>query len=175
MQKKLQVRTENDFDDYLKWGGMPQRFEEPDEDGLVDYFNALYNSIVEKDIFGNHKKIDKDEFLKISKYILSSVGHSFSALSIAKYLKNETKKDPNIYSKTINNYCAYLKECYFVNECNPFYLKGRVALKGTRKFYIMDVGLKTALGDVVEFDESFNLESVIYNELVYRGYKVFYR
>ena len=50
-----------------------------------------------------------------------------------------------------------------------------MALKGTRKFYIMDVGLKTALGDVVEFDESFNLESVIYNELVYRGYKVFYR
>jgi len=166
--------NDSEFSSYLKWGGMPQRFEEIDENGLIFYFNALFKSIVEKDVFGTHKKIDKNDFINLSKYILSSTGRLFSSLAIAKYLKNEKKKDPKIYSQTINNYCEYLKECYFINECNSYYINGRSALKGTRKFYIVDVGLKTALGNFIEFDESFNLETIIYNELIYRGYKVSY-
>ena len=77
----------DEFFDFLKNGGMPQRYEEIDEDGVGDYLISLYNSIIEKDVFGNHKKINKNDFNNISKYIISTSGKIFSSLSIVKYLK----------------------------------------------------------------------------------------
>lgn len=167
--------NENDFDEYLQYGGLPQRFEEIDFDGVKDYLNALYESIIEKDVFGTHSKISKAEFLNVSKYIISTTGKQFSALSIAKYLKDKKPSDEQKkYSETINNYAKYLEECYFLTECKPAYLKGKERLNGLMKYYPVDVGLRNALGNILEFDDTFSLECVIFNELRYRGYKVQY-
>ncbi len=78
------------------------------------------------------------------------------------------------FSETVNNYAKYLEECYFLRECKPYYLKGKEALNGTKKYYTIDCGLRNALGNVLEFDDTFALEGIVYNELVYRGYEVRY-
>ena len=141
---------DDDFDDYIKNGGMPQRFEEIDDDGVRQYLLDLYSSIIEKDVYGTHSRISRKDFENISRYIISSTGRTFSALSIARYLKdtlpsNEQKK----FAETVNNYAKYLEECYFLTECRPYYLKGKEALKGTKKYYPIDVGLRAALGNVI--------------------------
>lgn len=166
---------DNDFDDYIKFGGMPQRFEEIDDNGVREYLTALYDSIIEKDVYGVHKKISKKDFENVSKYIISTTGKLFSALSIAKYLKNTLASDEQKkFSETVINYAKYLEECYFLRECKPYYLKGKEALNGTKKYYAIDSGLRNALGNVLEFDDTFALEGIVYNELVYRGYEVRY-
>lgn len=166
---------EDDLDDYLKNGGMPQRFEELDEDGVRQYLLDLYSSIIEKDVYGNHPKISKKDFEAVSRYIISTSGRVFSALSIAKYLKDSLPSDvQKSFSETVNNYAKYLEECYFLTECRPYYLKGKEALKGAKKYYPIDVGLRAALGNVTDLDETFALKGIIYNELLYRGYTVKY-
>ncbi len=166
---------DDDFDDYIKNGGMPQRFEEVDDDGVRQYLLDLYSSIIEKDVYGTHSRISRKDFENISSYIISSTGRTFSALSIAKYLKDTLPSDEQKkFSETVNNYAKYLEECYFLTECRPYYLKGKEALKGTKKYYPIDVGLRAALGNVIDLDDTFALEGVIFNELLYRGYTVRY-
>lgn len=167
--------TENDFDEFIEFGGMPQRYEEIDDNGIRQYLTDLYNSIIKKDVYGVHKKISKKDFENVSKYIISTTGKLFSALSIAKYLKNTlTSDEQKKFSETVNNYAKYLEECYFLTECRPFYLKGKEALNGTKKYYAIDTGLRNALGNVLELDDTFALEGIIHNELLYRGYEVRY-
>ncbi len=166
---------DDDFDEYLKLGGMPQRFEEVDESGVRNYLTGIYDSIIQKDVFDAHKKMNKGDFERVSKYIISTSGKKFSALSIAKYLKDSLPSDTQKkYSETVSNYAKYLEECYFLTECKPYYLKGRESLNGVKKYYAIDSGLRNALGNVLELDDTFALEGIIYHELLYRGYEVRY-
>ena len=166
---------EDEFDKYIEFGGMPQIFEEIDENGINKYLNDLYDSIIEKDVYGIHKKISKADFENVSKYILSTTGRKFSALSIAKTIKSSlTKDEQKAFSKTINDYAKYLEECYFISECLPYFLKGKERLAGTKKYYSIDVGLRHALGNINDTDDTFALEGIIYNELLSRDFIVKY-
>ncbi len=163
------------FNDYLTLGGMPQRFNEANEMESRKYLRGIYESIIEKDVFRMHKKINKNEFLRVASYVLSESGKPFSALSAAKHLNHGiTNKDAKSKSITINNYLDYLTECYLIAECYPHYAKGIARLNGTKKYYPLDVGIKNSLGNSAYPDETFSLEGIIYNELLVRGYEVFY-
>ncbi len=163
------------FDEYLKLGGMPQRFNESNEAESRKYLRGIYESIIEKDVFKMHKKINKNEFLRVANYVLSESGKLFSALSTAKHINQGiTNKEAKAKSITINNYLDYLAECYLIRECCPHYTKGIERLNGTKKYYPLDVGIKNSLVGSISIDETFSLEAIIYNELLVRGYEVFY-
>jgi len=167
--------SNDDFKDYLTFGGLPQRFNENNDVEVRKYLIGLYDSIIKKDVFDNHIRVNKNVFKQVAKYVLSTSGRLFSALSVAKGIKkNATNKEVKSFSATINNYADYLKECYLILECEPFYLKGKERLNGSRKFYVIDVGLRNALGNVLDLDDTFALEGIIHNELLYRGYEVKY-
>ena len=96
-------------------------------------------------------------------------------MSIANQLDHGiTNIEAKSKSITINNYLDYLIECYLITECSPHYIKGKERFNGTKKYYPMDPGIKNSLGLNVEIDESFSLEGIIYNELIFRGYEVYY-
>lgn len=163
----------NDFFDYLKWGGMPQRYEELDEQGLVDYFQALYHSIIEKDVYKNHKRINRSAFENVANYILMTSGRMFSATNIARFLLNKTNEEElKSAAVTIANYQKYIVECFLISECKPYYVQGKQALNGTKKLYAIDLGLRNSFSNILNTDDSFGLENLIYNELKARGYDV---
>ena len=126
----LPIDYDDDFMDYLKFGGMPQRFNESNEMEVRRYLKGIFESIIEKDVFGTHKKINKNEFKRVANYVLSESGKSFSSMSAAKALErgisNEEARSKSI---TINNYLDYLTECYLITECQPHYQKGKERLK----------------------------------------------
>lgn len=163
----------NDFFDYLKWGGMPQRYEELDEQGLVDYFQTLYHSIIEKDVYKNHKRINRSAFENVANYILMTSGRMFSATNIARFLLNKTNEEElKSAAVTIANYQKYIAECFLISECKPYYVQGKQALNGTKKLYAIDLGLRNSFSNILNTDDSFGLENLIYNELKARGYDV---
>ncbi len=167
--------SDDDFQDYLENGGRPQRYEEQDKSAIKDYLRSLCHFIIEKDVFGSHNKINRLEFENIAKYIISTTGKPFSALSIAKHLRNtKTKEEQKNLSQTVNNYVQYLQDCYFITACNPYYLKDKERLNGVKKYYPVDTGLRSAFNETIEFDDTFALEAVIFNELIMRGYEVSY-
>ena len=171
----IEMNLDDSFLDYLRFGGMPQRFNESNSNEVRKYLKGIYESIIEKDVFNMHKKINKNEFKRVANYVLSTTGKLFSSISVAKQLDHGiTNIEAKSKSITINNYLDYLIECYLITECSPHYIKGKERLNGTKKYYPMDPGIKNSLGLNVEIDESFSLEGIIYNELIFRGYEVYY-
>ena len=164
---------EEDFYDYLKWGGMPQRYEEIDEQGLVAYFQSLYKSIIEKDVYGTHKKINRTMFENVASYIMMTSGRKFSATNIAKFLAHSVSEvELKSTAKTVSNYEKYIEECFLLSECKPYYISGKVALNGTKKLYAVDLGLRNSFSNAIDTDDSFGLENLVYQELMARGYEV---
>lgn len=164
---------EEDFYDYLKWGGMPQRYEEIDEQGLVTYFQSLYKSIVEKDVYGSHKKINRTMFENVASYIMMTSGRKFSATNIAKFLTHSVNEvELKSTARTVSNYEKYIEECFLLSECKPYYISGKVALNGTKKLYAVDLGLRNSFSNAIDTDDSFGLENLVYQELKARGYEV---
>lgn len=165
--------NEGDFEDYLEWGGIPQRYEEQDEAGLVSFYQGLYHSIVEKDVFGEHKKINRTEFEKVAGYAMMNSGRPFSALALARALYPGSNSDTlKSRARTIANYMGYLEDCYLLLPCPPYYVTGRKYLSGERKVYCVDQGFRSSFTNTVDFDPSFGLENIVYQELRSRGYLV---
>ena len=164
---------DDDFFDYLKWGGMPQRYEEIDEQGLVDYFQSLYHSIIQKDVYSVHKRINRFAFENVANYIMLTSGRIFSSSSVANFLYSNVKeKELKSAAVTIANYQKYLCECFLAVECKPYYVNGRRALNGAKKLYAVDNGLRSSFTNIVDTDASFGLENLVFNELRSRGYDV---
>ena len=79
------VLPENFIIDYIKWGGMPQRFVFEDESEIKKYLEDVFKGIVEKDIYKRDSNIEKYKFNTISSYVLSNAGKEFSAEKITNY------------------------------------------------------------------------------------------
>ena len=60
------------FDDYITWGGMPQRFMLTDEMQTKTYLSDVYDSIVVKDIITRFGIKDLDLFNRIVEYIVTT-------------------------------------------------------------------------------------------------------
>ena len=61
-------KLDEQFDDYLTWGGLPQRFSLNSETEIRTYLLDVYNSIIIKDIVTRFKVKDIDLFNRVTEY-----------------------------------------------------------------------------------------------------------
>ena len=160
--------------DYIKWGGMPQRFNFEEEGDIKKYLESVFKGIVEKDIYKRDSSIEKYKFTSIASYILSNAGKEFSANNIANFfnLKNEETKN-GIERKTIYNYVEKLEKAFLISRVKRFNIVGKEVLKTIEKHYAIDSGFRTINTNLINYEDTFFLENIIYNELILRGYTVY--
>ena len=156
--------------DYIKWGGFPLRFNLNDEVEIRRYLMNLYESIVNRDIVKRSSAFDKKSFIDISLYILANAGKELSIDNIINYYKENNK---SISRRNIYNYIDKMKKAYLIHGVGKYSLSGKVALKNKEKLYATDMGFRTINTNTINYDGTFFLENIIYNELVSRGYTVF--
>lgn len=68
---------EKPFQDYLRFGGMPQRFDYDNEEDIKDYLHSIFYGIVDKDICGSRSKIDRESLLTVPNTLLVTPLRSF--------------------------------------------------------------------------------------------------
>ncbi|MBP3609425.1 MAG: ATP-binding protein [Lachnospiraceae bacterium] len=163
--------SEDVFFDYLKWGGFPLRFDYADETAIRRYLGNLYESIVNRDIIKKSGNMDKKQFMDISLYILANAGKEFSADNICTYYEHQNNKP--IARRTIYNYLDKMKKAYLIHGVPRYNIIGKAALKNREKYYAVDLGFRTINTNTINFEDTFFLENIIYNELLTRGYNVF--
>lgn len=168
------------FEDYLKGGGFPL-IAVTDSDGEKRdlYLEGIYNTVVVKDIEDrdrrrsddkNKRKVSDVTLLKnISKYLASVIGSPVSAKSIADYL---TSNGRSTSSNTVDDYIEALTESYIFYPVERYDIVGKTIFKRNLKYYIVDLGLKNHLIPRQGYDLGYNLENIVFLELVRRGYKV---
>ncbi len=157
--------------DYIKWGGFPLRFDFHDETATRRYLSNLYVSIINKDIIKKSRNFDRKTFLDISLYVLANAGKEFSADKITNYYQGKNKK--SISRRTIYSYLDKMQKAFLIHPLKRYNIAGKAALKSRDKYYAIDMGFRTINTNTINFEETFFLENVIYNELINRGYTVF--
>ena len=139
------ITNEEAFKRYLTLGGMPflSNLKSNQEAGM-QYLRDVYNSVILKDVVMRNAIRDVDLLGRLIFYLLSNVGHTFSASSITKYFKSERRA---VSHDTILNY---------INE----------------KYYLADHGLREAVcgKNTTAIDQV--LENIVCMELLRRGYSV---
>ena len=162
--------SEDLFMNYLKWGGFPLRFDYKDDEAIHRYLSNLYKSIVSRDIIGKSKSKDKSSFMDISLYILANTGKEFSVDNIVKAYKKNGKE---ISKRTVYNYLERMKKAYLIHGVGRYNITGKSALSNREKQYAVDMGFRTINTNTINYEDTFFLENIIYNELLTRGYTVF--
>lgn len=157
--------------EYIKWGGFPLRFEFEDEVSISRYINNLYESIINRDIIKQTKSFDKQTFRDISLYILANAGKEFSAENIINYYQKKNNK--TVSRRTVYNYLDKMKKAFLIHAVKRYNIVGKAALKNREKYYAVDMGFRTINTNTVNYEDTFYLENIIYNELICRGYTVF--
>lgn len=164
------INREISVSDYLIWGGFPNRLEFEDVDSQRKYLDDLDKTIVINDIINRYKIRKSEDFIKVTNYILISNARNYSAKSIADYMNSHGAK---CSINTVRQWIEYLKEAYVIDEVHKYSRKAKKELEDSRKLYNCDVALNSIRCFDNRYDLTHNLENVIYNELMYRGYTVY--
>ena len=67
---------------------------------------------------------------------------------------------------------GYLLESFLVNKAIRYDIKGKKYINTLSKYYFSDIGLRNAILNMRQQEESHIMENIIYNELITRGYNV---
>lgn len=158
------------FQKYLLFGGMPYLAnlgyaDEPSR----QYLHDLFNSVQLKDIVKKNKIRDVDLLERIIAYVMANVGTTFSATSLAKFLRNEQR---TVAPETILNYIKYCCDAYLFYRVKREDLQGKQILASNEKYYIADHGIREAVFGGNTKDINLILENVVYLEMLRREYKV---
>lgn len=167
----IKIQTDKFFEDYLKWGGMPQRFSFSNENMVREYLEQTYSAIINKDVIKGRAKTDREKFTKLSSYIMAYAGKEFSSVSVERYFKNNN--DDTFDRKKIYRYLEAMEKACLIDRVKRFDIIGKKSLAYIEKQYAVDNGFRMINTNFVKLDITFFLENVIYNELISRGYKVF--
>ena len=162
------------FDEYLKFGGLPQLLSLPqDEKTLSAFLSSIYDTVILKDVIGRNKLKDVDLLKRVFAFVCGNVGSITSTNSMAKYIANEAKLDSALRPATIGNILDMLENAFIIYRANRYDVKGKEVLKSLEKYYVADTGLKNTIVGYNLDNYGHAIENVIYLELVRRGYKVY--
>lgn len=160
---------EDAFNDYIKWGGMPQRFMQNDDNSKRTYLYDIYDSIIMKDIVKRFNIKDIDLLRRIITYILTTPSQVFSPDSLKKYMQSDFR---NVSLETIYNYLDYIVRANLISKAERYDVRGKRILTGKYKYYLTDLGFTNVLSVGRKEQIGSYLENIVYNELIARGYNV---
>jgi uncharacterized protein len=160
------------FFDYVNETSLPKGIEMRKEgfDKIYEYLDAIFTSIIEKDITYRHQIKDRRAFENMVKFMASNIGNAVSPNNISNTLKQDGQ---SIHHLTVENYLQYLLASFVFYKVNRFDLKGRKQLATQEKYYLVDLGLLNIfMGKDRITDRGHLLENVVYLELLRRGNKI---
>lgn len=155
---------------YVRLGGFPAtHLQAYSQEEVYTIVRDIYNSTIFSDIVRRSQIRKIDQLERIVKYTFNNVGNTFSAKSIADYLKSEHRSLDN---ETVYNYLEKLEKAYLLHRCIRYDLQGRELLKTQEKFYLADVALRYSVLGYGADSVAASLENIVYLELCRRGYTV---
>lgn len=160
------------FYDFVNETSLPKGVELREEgfDKIYEYLDALYTTIIEKDITQRYKIYDKRAFGNVVKFVASNIGSPISPNSISKALREDNQ---TVHRDTVEKFIGYLVESFVFYCVHRFDIKGKKQLATMEKYYLVDLGLLNVLvGRERTADRGHILENVVYLELLRRGYKI---
>jgi len=156
--------------EYVSKSSFPYTLELYTANEVGDYLNAVYNTIVVKDIMSRNKLSDVMMLESVIRFTADNIGNILSTKRIADLMTADGRK---IDQKTVEKYLSALSESFFLYEAKRYNIKGKQLLKTLGKYYLVDIGLRRMLLGSRSFDAGRILENVVYLELLRRQKRVY--
>ncbi|SFK50933.1 ATP-binding protein [Succinivibrio dextrinosolvens] len=156
--------------EYMIYGGLPLAVIMKTDEQKVQYLKSLFRETYIKDIVERNKIEKQKELEDLLNVLSSTIGGLTNPLKIEDTFKSRLHS--SISNNTISKYIVYLKEAFVINEAQRYDVKSRKYIGSPVKYYFEDVGLRNALLDFRQVEETHLMENIIYNELRMRGYNV---
>jgi len=150
---------------YLKDGGFPRLVDYPDDE-KKELLSSYKNSILLKDIVARFRLKNFTVLNDITAFLLANSG---IIQSITK-LKNNF----SISHEMANDYVDYLKKAYLIFEISKFDYSLKKQRVNEKKYYSIDFGFSNLMRVPNREFRGADLESMVFLELLRRGYKVYY-
>ena len=166
----MEKSTDEVFEDYMKWGSLPNRFEFESEEAIKNYLYGVFDSIILRDVVERLKIRDTALFNLILQYIVDTIGREFSAENIMNFLRNEGRE---VSTLTIYSYLDALCKALLIRKVYRYDVHGKAVLKTLNKYYVTDLGIAQIKNNKTEIDRCYAIENIVYNELIIKGYDVF--
>ena len=137
---------------------------------ILDYLDALFNTIIVKDIAIRRNLMDTSALKRVTRFISANIGNLVSIKKIADTMSSDGQ---DISTHTVESYLSSLKDCFFLYSVPRYDIKGKEYLKTGEKYYISDIAMRNMLIGQKTQDYGHVLENIVYLELLRRGYQVF--
>lgn len=164
------VESSVSLEKYLKYGGLPYLIHLPLEDNVVfEYLKNIYNTIVYRDII-NRYAIRNVPFLEqLVLFLAAHTGNIFSAKKISDFLKSQRI---NIAPNQVQTYIHHLVSAFLVHKVPRYDLVGKRVFEIGEKYYFENLGIRNGIWGYRLEDRGKIMENAVYNQLVFKGYKV---
>lgn len=155
---------------YMKYGGLPYLIHLPLEDNVVfEYLKNIYNTIVYRDII-NRYAIRNVPFLEqLVLFLAAHTGSIFSAKKISDFLKSQRI---NMAPNQVQTYIHHLVNAFLLHKVPRYDLVGKRVFEIGEKYYFENLGIRNGIWGYRLEDRGKIMENVVYNQLVFKGYKV---
>lgn len=158
------------FTAYLKQGGFPfQHALEFEENASLKYLEDLLSTILLKDVVRRNNIRDVDLLERLVRYAAAEEGHLLSIKSISDFLKHERRTTS---PDTIANYMNAAEKAYLFYRAPREDALGKQRLAFNEKWYVVDQGLRQAMGMSNQANIDQVLEGIVFMELKRRGHNV---
>lgn len=156
---------------YIQESGFPQTLKMLyNRQHISDYLlDTVYLNTIQKDIVKRFKISDTNKLDAVVKYMFDNIGNETSVRNIERGLNAGGHK---ISVPTIDTIIKGLLDSFLMYKCERYDIKGKQYLDSNAKYYVADIGLRTALLGMKDMDAGHILENVVYLELIRRGYEV---
>ena len=158
------------LDEYLRYGGIPLVELKNGDEEKVTEATSIYKETYLKDIKARHPQVDENNLDTTLKVIASMISTPINPTKIENTFNStfNTKLSNNV----IGNYINWFEEAYLLNKTLRYNVKGRNYIGTPYKIYFEDIGIRNAVLNFREVDETDLIENIVYNELRYRGFNV---
>ncbi|MBQ6130387.1 ATP-binding protein [Candidatus Saccharibacteria bacterium] len=159
-----------EFERFFERGGFPAlHVADYSLDECDEYIRDVYSTIILRDLVDRYKIRNIELLNRVIKFIFDNIGNTFSAKSIADFLKSERRA---LSVETIYNYLKWLEDVFVLFRIPRTDLRGKEILKFQEKFYLGDVGLLYAINGRNSSYSSGLLENIVFCDLVSKGFEV---
>ena len=155
---------------YATQGGFPFQSELAFQTGpTLKYLDDLLSTILLRDVVKRNGIRDVDLLERLVRFSAAEEGHLLSVKRIADFLKSERRKTT---TDTIANHLNAAEKAYLLYRAPREDAIGKQLLAFNEKWYVVDQGLRQAMGMSNQANIDQVLEGIVFMELKRRGYSV---
>ena len=161
---------ENGWIEYLQYGGLPPVVLQPSEEDKIRLLKDLWKETYLIDILNRNRIKNHAELEEMLCMLASGIGGLVTPQKLSNTFK--TNKNISIGPATLKSYIDFCSDAFLVEEANRYDVKGRKYIGTPMKYYFSDLGLRNALLNFRQVEQTHLMENAIYNELRRQGFNV---